>query len=83
MQTSLQIDGANCPTCFNETLEAIAALEGVRRVHGSIAGPCIEIDHDVPMETITAAIRTHLHGACVHHRAEAPNPAAGDAGPGR
>jgi copper chaperone CopZ len=103
MQTSLQIDGANCPTCFNETLEAIAALDGVRRVHGSIAGPCIEIDHDVPMETITAAIRTHLHGvemfaneirmvplepaplgaACVHHRAEAPNPAAGDAGPGR
>ena len=62
MQTSLQIDGANCPTCFNETLEAIAALDGVRRVHGSIAGPCIEIDHDVPMETITAAIRTHLHG---------------------
>ncbi len=62
MQTSLRIDGANCPTCFNETIETLAALDGVRSVHGSLAGPCIEIDHDASLETITATIRTRLHG---------------------
>ena len=49
MQTSLRIDGANCPTCFNETLDALAHLDGVRAVHGSFAGPCIEIDHDAAL----------------------------------
>jgi regulator of cell morphogenesis and NO signaling len=62
MQTSLRIDGANCPTCFNETLEQLARLDGVRSVHGSFAGPCIEVDHDAPLEAVTAAIRDHLHG---------------------
>ena len=62
MQTSLRIDGANCPTCFNETLDELAHLEGVRSVHGSFAGPCIEIDHDAALETITRTIRDRLHG---------------------
>jgi regulator of cell morphogenesis and NO signaling len=62
MQTSVRIDGANCPTCFNETLDALARLNGVRRVHGSFAGPCIEVDHDIPLETIDATIRSRLHG---------------------
>ena len=62
MQTSLRIDGANCPTCFNETLDELAHLDGVRSVHGSFAGPCIEIDHDAALETITGTIRGHLHG---------------------
>ena len=62
MQTSVRIDGANCPTCFNETLDALDHLAGVRRVHGSFAGPCIEIDHDISLETIDSTIRAHLHG---------------------
>ena len=62
MQTSLRIDGANCPTCFNETLDDLANLEGVRNVHGSFAGSCIEVDHDAVLETITGTIRRHLHG---------------------
>jgi regulator of cell morphogenesis and NO signaling len=62
MQTSLRIDGANCPTCFNETLDDLAHLDGVQRVHGSIAGPCIEIDHDAPIEAIERTIRNRLHG---------------------
>ena len=62
MLTSLRIDGANCPTCFNETLDDLARLDGVRSVHGSVAGPCIEVDHDVAIETITAAVRNRLHG---------------------
>ena len=62
MQTTLRIDGANCPTCFNETLDDLTRLDGVRSVHGSVAGPCIEIDHDVDLEVITGAIRDRLHG---------------------
>ena len=62
MQTSLRIEGANCPTCFNETLDALAQLDGVRRVHGSFAGPCIEIDHDIALDMIDRAIRSRLHG---------------------
>jgi regulator of cell morphogenesis and NO signaling len=60
--TTLRIDGANCPTCFNDTLDDLARLDGVSRAHGSIAGPCIEVDHDVALEVITAAIRDRLHG---------------------
>jgi regulator of cell morphogenesis and NO signaling len=62
MQTTLRIDGANCPTCFNETLEDLARLDGVRSVHGSFAGPCIEVTHDVALDAITDAIRNRLHG---------------------
>lgn len=62
MQTTLRIDGANCPTCFNQTLDDLARLDGVRSVHGSVAGPCIEVDHDVALEAITAAVRNRLHG---------------------
>ena len=62
MQTTLRIDGANCSTCFNETLDDLAHLDGVRSVQGSVAGPCIEIDHDVALEVITGAIRNRLHG---------------------
>lgn len=62
MQSSLRIDGANCPTCFNETLNALGQLDGVRSVHGSLSGPCIEIDHDVALEAIAGLIRQRLHG---------------------
>jgi regulator of cell morphogenesis and NO signaling len=62
MQTSLRIDGANCPNCFDQTLDDIAQLDGVVSVHGSFAGPCIEVEHDVEIDTITEAIRNRLHG---------------------
>lgn len=62
MQSSLRIDGANCPACFNETLDALGRLDGVRSVRGSVAGPCIDIDHDGALEAITGLIRERLHG---------------------
>lgn len=62
MQTSVRIEGANCPECFNATLADLAALDGVRGVHGSIAGPCIELEHEVPFEVIDRTIRNRLHG---------------------
>lgn len=63
MQTSLRIEGANCPTCFNETLDDLATVDGVLAVHGSLEGPCIEIEHEgVAMDVIAATIRNRLHG---------------------
>ena len=62
MHTELRIEGANCPTCFNATLDALDQLDGVHFVGGSFAGPCIEIDHDVALEAITGLIRDRLHG---------------------
>lgn len=63
MQTSLRIDGANCPSCFNETLGDLARIDGVRAVHGSMEGPCIEVDHDdVTLDVLTTTIRNRLHG---------------------
>jgi len=64
MQTTLKIDGANCPTCFNETLDDLTKLDGVRSVHGSVAGPCIEIEHEAEaeLEVINRTIRNRLHG---------------------
>lgn len=62
MHTSLRIDGANCPMCFNQTLDDLAGLAGVQNVQGSFAGPCIDVTHDVPLEAITAVVRNRLHG---------------------
>jgi hypothetical protein len=66
MQTVLRIDGANCPICFNETLDDLARIEGVRDVHGSVAGSCLEIDHDdVALDVITNVVRDRLHGVAM------------------
>ena len=63
MQTSLRVDGANCPTCFNETLDELATVVGVLSVHGSLDGPCIEIEHEgADMDVVAATIRDRLHG---------------------
>jgi len=60
--TTLHVEGANCPTCFDETLEALRRLDGVRAAHGSVAGPCIEIDHDgVDVALLTRAVDSYLH----------------------
>lgn len=62
MLTSLRVEGANCPDCFNETLAGLADLDGVIAVHGSIDGSRIEIDHDVALDALIALVGTHLHG---------------------
>ena len=63
MKTTLSVEQANCPICFGETLDALGRIDGVRGVHGSIAGPCIEIDHDdVSIDVLVATVRDRLHG---------------------
>jgi regulator of cell morphogenesis and NO signaling len=63
MHTSLHVDGANCPICYDQTLDALGHLDGVRAVRGSIAGPCIEIEHDEGVaDSIVTVVRDRLHG---------------------
>lgn len=63
MHTTLHIDGANCSFCFNEALDDIGRIDGVRAVRGSIGGSCIEVDHDdVALDVLAAAVRDHLRG---------------------
>lgn len=63
MKTTLRVAQANCPFCFDETLDVLRAVDGVRQVDGSSAGPCIEIDHDdVALDVLVATVRRHLHG---------------------
>ena len=56
MHTTVHIDGANCSICFDEALDGLGQLAGVTAVHGSIAGSCIEVDHD------DVALDVALHG---------------------
>lgn len=63
MKTTFTVKEANCPTCFEVALDALGAIDGVNAVHGSVAGPCIEIDHDsVEPDRLATTIRQHLHG---------------------
>jgi copper chaperone CopZ len=64
MRTSLRIDRANCPSCFNDTVDQLEHVDGVLAVHGSMAGGTIEIDHDdhVDLGVLVAVVRDHLHG---------------------
>jgi regulator of cell morphogenesis and NO signaling len=67
MKTTLTVEQANCPACFGETLDELRRLDGVRAVYGSIAGPCIEIDHDdVALDVLTATVRDRLHGVAMY-----------------
>lgn len=63
MQTELRIDGANCPTCLNATIDALRATPGVRHVATSGTDGCLAIDHDdLEVSSLVDTVREHLHG---------------------
>lgn len=63
MRTEVVIQGANCPLCLNETLEALRAIPGVRSVDASSSRGCLVIVHDTTDEkALVAVMHTHLHG---------------------
>jgi copper chaperone CopZ len=67
VHTSIHVEGANCPNCFNDTIEVVAQLDGVEKVFGSFAGPCIEVDHDeTVINKITEIIQAQLHGIAMY-----------------
>lgn len=60
--TEITIEGANCPWCFNETIELLRREPGVVGVDASIGQQCVSIrHHDVALDRLLAVIRGHLH----------------------
>jgi hypothetical protein len=60
--TEISVVGANCPWCFNETVELLRGEPGVVSVSASIADSCMRIDHrGVATERLLGVVRGHLH----------------------
>jgi hypothetical protein len=63
MTTEIAVAGANCPWCFNDTLDVLRRTPGVHAVHGSITGQCVRVVHDgVTVDELFELVRRHLHG---------------------
>ncbi|HEY9558374.1 MAG TPA: hypothetical protein VIR58_16675 [Acidimicrobiales bacterium] len=64
--TEIDIAGANCPWCFNETLDRLRAEPGVVDARASMRGQCLRIEHrGLPTQALVDLVRRHLHGAAL------------------
>ena len=60
--TEISIAGANCPWCFNETLDVLRREPGVVSVAASLAGQCLSVEHHgVAIDRLLAVVRGSLH----------------------
>lgn len=70
--TEIAVDGANCPQCFNETLDALRLQPGVELASGSLTDQCVRIEHDgADVDRILALVRAHLHADVLSAREQA------------
>ncbi len=80
--TEISVVGANCPWCFNETLDALRREPGVASVVASMAGQCVQVDHHgVAVERLVSVLREHLHAdesASAEHVMVAVDPQVAD-----
>lgn len=61
-RTEISIAGANCPWCFNDTLDVLRHEPGVVSVVASIAGQCLRVEHrGVAIDRLLAVVRGSLH----------------------
>ncbi len=68
MHTTLRIDGANCPFCFNDAIDELKLASGVLDVQGSLTGPCIDITNDATadVDVLTSIVRERVHGTSMY-----------------
>jgi len=60
--TEITVVGANCPWCFNETVEMLRCEPGVNEVTASIGTSCLCVEHHgVAIDRLLAVVRGHLH----------------------
>lgn len=60
--TEIEVAGANCPWCFEETIDSLRGEPGVVAVHGSMTGRCLRIDHHgLDAERLLGIVRRQLH----------------------
>ncbi len=60
MLTYVTVD-VNCPNCFNDVIDAIAATPGVASVAPHSAEGCLAVDHDLDERALLATITTIGH----------------------
>src|SRR3546814_3530033 len=64
--TEIDIAGANCPWCFNETLDRLRAEPGVVDARASMRGQCLRIEHrGLPTQALVGLDRRNRHGAAL------------------
>lgn len=62
LTTEIEVSGANCPWCFNDTIEGLLSEPGVVSVHGSVTGQCVRVDHrGVAVDRLLTVVRSRLH----------------------
>lgn len=60
--TEITVVGANCPWCFNETVEMLRCEPGVIGVTASIGMSCLCVEHHgVAIDRLLAVVRAHLY----------------------
>ncbi|MBX7160555.1 MAG: hypothetical protein K1X95_09720 [Acidimicrobiia bacterium] len=73
--TEFAVDGANCPQCFNETLDALRAQPGVVVAAGSLTDQCVRVEHDgADVDQLLGLVRRHLHADVLAAREQAMGP---------
>jgi hypothetical protein len=61
--TEIEVVGADCPWCLNDTLDRLRTIDGVTGVHASMTGRCIQVlHHQAHVPSLLAVVRTTLHG---------------------
>lgn len=63
METDLRIEGANCPSCLDATVDALRVVPGVDDVRASVNPGWLVIEHDddVDVLALVANVHDHLH----------------------
>lgn len=60
--TEIAVAGANCPWCFNETVDALLREPGVTAVGGSITEQYLRVEHQgLDVAALIDVVRRHLH----------------------
>lgn len=63
---TIDITGADCSWCLNDTLDAVRQLDGVTSVRSSMAGGCVQVDHElVDVAPVIEVLRSGLRGSDV------------------
>jgi hypothetical protein len=78
--TEISVAGANCPWCFNETIDLLRREPGVVSVDATIAGQCLRVVHrDVAIERLVTGVRAPPHAADTYYRSNVLHAVAGRA----
>ncbi|MGI8756677.1 MAG: hypothetical protein ACR2MB_12630 [Acidimicrobiales bacterium] len=63
LSVRVRVPGADCSWCFNEAIEHVLQLNGVKEIHGSITSACLEVTGTgFSAASILDTLRTYLHG---------------------